>query len=57
MISRFIFMVGEGEKMPAAIIQPNFEFVTAWAKRHDIAFNSNEELICNQQVLDRKSVV
>lgn len=48
-----IMVVGEGEKMPAAIIQPNFEFVTAWAKRHDIAFNSNEELICNQQVLDR----
>jgi long-chain acyl-CoA synthetase len=35
--SRFIeqiMVIGEGEKMPAAIIQPNFEFVTAWAERH-----------------------
>ncbi|MDG2194648.1 MAG: AMP-dependent synthetase/ligase [Polaribacter sp.] len=48
-----IMVVGEGEKMPAAIIQPNFEFVAAWAKRHDITFDSNEELICNLQVLDR----
>jgi long-chain acyl-CoA synthetase len=35
--SRFIeqiMVIGEGEKMPAAIIQPNFKFVTAWAERH-----------------------
>ncbi len=34
--SRFIeqiMVVGEGEKMPAAIIQVNFEFVSEWAKR------------------------
>tara|TARA_B110000091_G_scaffold64697_1_gene71231 strand:+ start:227 stop:1990 length:1764 start_codon:yes stop_codon:yes gene_type:complete len=35
--SRFIeqiMVIGEGEKMPAAIIQPNFEFIAAWAERH-----------------------
>ncbi|MCI2228090.1 long-chain fatty acid--CoA ligase [Polaribacter sp. MSW13] len=35
--SRFIeqiMVIGEGEKMPAAIIQLNFEFVKEWAKRH-----------------------
>ncbi|MGS2726949.1 AMP-dependent synthetase/ligase [Psychroserpens sp. BH13MA-6] len=34
--SRFIeqvMVVGEGEKMPAAIIQPNFEFISDWIKR------------------------
>lgn len=34
--SRFIeqiMVIGEGEKMPAALIQVNFEFVTEWAKR------------------------
>jgi long-chain acyl-CoA synthetase len=48
-----IMVVGENERMPAAIIQPNFDFVAAWAKRHKIAYNSNEELINNQQVINR----
>lgn len=37
--SRFIeqaMVVGEGEKMPAALIQPNFEFVREWARRKNI---------------------
>lgn len=36
--SRFIeqiMVVGEGEKMPAALIQPNFEFISDWAERKD----------------------
>ena len=48
-----IMVVGEGEKMPAAIIQPNFDFVKSWAKRHHISTNSNEELISNQLVISR----
>jgi long-chain acyl-CoA synthetase len=35
--SRFIeqiMIIGEGEKMPAALIQPNFEFAKEWADRH-----------------------
>ncbi|KGL64062.1 AMP-dependent synthetase/ligase [Polaribacter sp. Hel1_85] len=35
--SRFIeqiMVIGEGEKMPAALIQLNFDFVYEWAKRH-----------------------
>mgnify|MGYP005991144745 CR=1 FL=1 len=36
--SRFIeqaMVIGESQKMPAAIIQLNFEFIQEWAKRHD----------------------
>ena len=36
--SRFIeqvMVIGEGQKMPAALIQVNFEFVNEWAKRKD----------------------
>jgi len=55
--SRFIeqiMVVGEGEKMPAAIVQPAFDFVRAWAKRHNIAVSdSNEELIAIPEVKDR----
>jgi len=54
--SRFIeqvMVIGEGEKMPAAIVQPNFEFTKNWAKIHHIILNSNEELIANEKVIAR----
>lgn len=55
--SRFIeqiMVIGEGEKMPGAFIQPNFDFVREWAKIHSIEIgNSNKELISNQKVIDR----
>lgn len=54
--SRFIeqiMVVGEGEKMPAALIQPNFEFVKEWAKRHNIELGSNDELVKNEKVIAR----
>ncbi|MGB5403238.1 MAG: AMP-binding protein [Robiginitalea sp.] len=54
--SRFIeqiMVVGEGEKLPAALIQPNFEFLFEWAKRHGMEFQSTEEAIVNPKVLDR----
>ncbi|TYA92290.1 AMP-dependent synthetase/ligase [Seonamhaeicola marinus] len=49
--SRFIeqiMVIGEGEKMPAALIQINNEFVEEWARRHNILFeniNANPLLI------------
>lgn len=54
--SRFIeqvMVVGEGEKMPAAIIQPNYEFLTQWAERKELSFSSNEEMIQNEHVQNR----
>ena len=48
-----IMVVGEGKKMPTAFIQPNFEFVKEWAKRHDISCDSNADVSSNQQVIDR----
>ena len=55
--SRFIeqaMVIGEGEKMPAVIIQPHFEFLLAWAKRKQIEFDgSNEAIICHKKVLKR----
>lgn len=55
--SRFIdeiMVIGEGEKMPAAFIQPNFEFVREWTQRKKIDVGpTNEELVNNQEVIDR----
>jgi long-chain acyl-CoA synthetase len=55
--SRFIeqvMVVGEGEKMPAAIIQPNFVFIQDWIehKGHKIG-TSCEEIATSQIVIDR----
>jgi long-chain acyl-CoA synthetase len=54
--SRFIeqiMVVGEGEKMPAALIQPNFEFLYAWAERHNITVSENSDIVLNEKVLAR----
>ena len=49
-----IVVFGEGEKMPTAIIQPNFDFVKDWCKRKEIdCGTTNSEIICNTQVLER----
>ena len=55
--SRFIeqiMVIGDGQKMPAAFIQPSFDFIKEWAKIHNINIGtSNEEIISNQNVIDR----
>jgi len=55
--SRFVeqlMVVGEGEKMPAALIQPNFEFIKDWAKRkHNKTFESNQALVSDPLVIAR----
>ena len=49
-----IMVIGDGEKMPAAFIQPNFEFIHEWAKRKHIDIgNNNEEMIKKTEVIDR----
>ena len=49
-----IMVIGEGEKMPAALIQPNFEFIKDWIlkKEHKIG-TTNEEIINSEVVINR----
>lgn len=52
--SRFIeqiMIIGEGEKMPAALIQPNFEFLYEWAESHNITISENSDIVLNEKVL------
>ena len=54
--SRFIeqiMVIGEGEKMPAALIQINYDFSKEWARRHNINFKDNNDLITNPKLLER----
>ncbi len=46
-----VMVVGEGQKMPAAIIQPNFEYLKDWAKEQEISFIANKDLIENPKVI------
>ena len=56
--SRFIeqiMIIGEGEKMPAAIIQPHFEFILEWIKHKklEISSDSFEQIITNKKIIKR----
>ncbi|MDX1774580.1 AMP-dependent synthetase/ligase [Oceanihabitans sediminis] len=54
--SRFIeqiMVIGEGEKMPAALIQVNYEFVEEWAKRRKLTFKSKEEIASSEILRER----
>ncbi len=48
-----IMVVGEGEKMPAALIQPNYEHLFEWAERHDIQRGQNSDIIMDQRILEK----
>lgn len=48
-----LMVVGEGEKMPAAIVQPDFGFLRAWAIRHKMTFASDAEMVKDERVLAR----
>lgn len=47
-----IIVIGEGEKMPAAIIQPNFEYLVKWIKdnKENISLN-NENVIKSPKII------
>ncbi|VAW13252.1 Long-chain-fatty-acid--CoA ligase [hydrothermal vent metagenome] len=52
--SRFIeqiMVIGEGEKMPAALIQPDYAFLFDWAKKNNIVLGENADIVQNEKVL------
>lgn len=49
-----VMVVGEGEKMPAAIIQPNFDFIKDWIDHKEFKIGkTNEEIINSEVVISR----
>lgn len=55
--SRFIeqiMVIGDGEKMPGAFIQPSFEFLAEWSQRKGITLGkTNEEIVQNERIIKR----
>ena len=49
-----VMVVGENEKMPAALIQPNFVFIRDWIERKGHSIGSScEEISSSQIIIDR----
>jgi long-chain acyl-CoA synthetase len=46
-------VIGEGQKMPAAFIQPNFEFLEEWASRHNVGYKDKKDLVSHNIVNER----
>lgn len=48
-----IMVIGEGEKHPAAIVQPDFEFLKSYCERKGITFGSPAEIVQNERIQGR----
>jgi len=48
-----IMVVGDGEKMPGALIQPSFDYAMEWAKRKNLSVTNYSELINNETFIHR----
>ncbi|MGG7035169.1 MAG: AMP-dependent synthetase/ligase [Flavobacterium sp.] len=49
-----IMVIGDGEKMPAAFIQPSFEYLANWSKKKKIDIGTSpKEIIANPKVIER----
>ncbi|REC59597.1 long-chain fatty acid--CoA ligase [Chryseobacterium pennae] len=49
-----IMVVGDGEKMPCALVQPDFEFAKNWAMRNNLNIGSNPAEIANSAELKQR---
>ena len=55
--SRFIeqiMVIGDGEKMPAALIQPNFEFIADWNERKEKGLPSDPAALIQEEKLIKR---
>ena len=52
--SRFIeqvMVIGEGEKMPAALVQPNFDYLKEWIERKNHPIGNSKSDIANSEIV------
>ena len=46
-----VMVIGENQKMPAALIQLNFEFIKEWIERKNIDLEATPEAICASDII------
>ncbi|MBC2845845.1 AMP-dependent synthetase/ligase [Winogradskyella flava] len=49
-----VMVVGEGEKMPGAIIQPNFDFVRDWIEHKGHSIGTSEKEISSSEIVIKR---
>ena len=49
-----VMVIGENQKMPAALIQLDFEFIKEWIKRKKINIDPTPEVICASDVIKER---
>ena len=49
-----VMVIGEGEKMPAALIQPNFEFIKHWILKKNKDIKPDNQSIANSQIIKER---
>lgn len=49
-----IMVVGDGEKMPCALVQPDFEFAKNWAMRNNLNIGTTPQEIANSKELKER---
>ncbi|MEO9569571.1 MAG: AMP-dependent synthetase/ligase [Polaribacter sp.] len=49
-----IMVIGEGEKMPAAFIQPNFDFMKEWIHHKNLDIGTSNEEIINSEIVKNR---
>jgi long-chain acyl-CoA synthetase len=49
-----VMVIGENQKMPAALIQLDFEFIKEWIKRKKINIDPTPEAICASDVIKER---
>ena len=55
--SRFIeqiMVVGDGQKMPGALIQPNWEFIAEWNRRKGKKLSDDPKELVNNEILRKR---
>ncbi len=55
--SRFIeqvMVIGEGEKMPAALIQPNFDFLHEWIERKNHDIENSMDAMASSEIVQKR---
>ncbi|MCC6601266.1 MAG: long-chain fatty acid--CoA ligase [Crocinitomicaceae bacterium] len=45
-------VIGEGEKFPSVLIVPEYVSLSGWAKKNNVPFSSEEELLNNKVILE-----
>ena len=48
-----VMVIGEAEKHPAAVIQPDFEFLKSYCERKGIDYPSDQEVVQNERIKER----